>query len=73
MKVVAKVTHASVQGRSIAKGTVGEVKFMHKTVQLMKCPHSGGTNSVIVSVLWSGGYRAIHSDLTNIIIQCSKI
>ena len=77
MKVVAKtkVALTSVQGWKIHVGTVGEVKVMHKTFQMMNCPYYGGTYSGIVSVLWNDqvGYPAIHSDLTDIIIQCSKI
>ena len=74
MKVVAKTALTAAQGFSIPVGTVGEVKVMHKTAQLVHCRYWGKNVNGIVSVLWNGvSYTAIHSALTNIIIQCSKI
>ena len=73
MKVVAKVTLTSVQGWRIAQGTVGEVKVMHKTAQLVHCPTSAKNFNGIVSVRWKGYdniSNAIYSAITNISIQC---
>ena len=74
MKVVAKTALTAVQGFSIPVGTVGEVKVMLKTDQWLYCSHQGREYNGFVSVLWNGvAYTAIHSALTNISIQCSKI
>ena len=75
MKVVAKTALTAAQGFSIPVGTVGEVKVMLKTAQWLYCSHQGREYNGFVSVLWNDqvGYPAIHSDLTDIIIQCSKI
>ena len=74
MNVVAKTALSTAQGWNIPVGTVGEVKAMHKTAQLVYCSHQGRQYNGFVSVLWNGvSYTAIHSALTNISIQCSKI